>query len=125
VWTVNASNVEWVECEHINKSGTIVQLEAQIHQMRCKLETLQKKKQTNIHQLESSLENLTNKLSKEMNNCKFKLKPQSFTTKVSVKKLTHQINKKSSNVKQHKFQPIPTMQVQASNYRVYQKMLLL
>ncbi len=30
VWTVNASDVEWVECEHINKTGTIIQLEAQI-----------------------------------------------------------------------------------------------
>ncbi len=28
VWTVNASDVEWVECEHINKNGTIIQLEA-------------------------------------------------------------------------------------------------
>jgi hypothetical protein len=24
VWTVNASDVEWVECEHINKTGTII-----------------------------------------------------------------------------------------------------
>ncbi len=76
-----------VECQHISKTGTIVQLEAQIHQVRCKLHTLQKKKQTNIHQLESSLENLTNKLSNEMNDCKFKLEPQSFTTKVSVKNI--------------------------------------
>ncbi len=38
------------------QTGTIVQLEAQIHQVRCKLDTLQIKKQTNIHQLESSLE---------------------------------------------------------------------
>jgi hypothetical protein len=30
VWTINANDVEWVECEHINKSETIVQLEAQI-----------------------------------------------------------------------------------------------
>ncbi len=85
MWTVNASDVEWVKCEHINKTGSIVQLEAQIHQVRCKLDTLQKKKQTNIHQLESSLENLTNKLSKEMNDCKLKLERHSFTSKVSVK----------------------------------------
>ncbi len=85
MWTVNASNVEWVECEHFTKTGTILHLKAQIHQVRCKLDTLQNKKQTNIHQLESSLENLTNKLSKEMNDHKFKLEPQSFTTKVSVK----------------------------------------
>jgi len=37
VWTVNANDVEWVECEHINKTGTIVQLEAQIHQLKCTL----------------------------------------------------------------------------------------
>jgi hypothetical protein len=30
VWTINTNDVKWVECEHINKSGTIVQLEAQI-----------------------------------------------------------------------------------------------
>ncbi len=29
---------------------------------------------------------MTNKLSKEMNNCKLKLKPHLFTTKVSIKK---------------------------------------
>jgi hypothetical protein len=28
VWTINASEVEWVECEHISKTGTLVQLEA-------------------------------------------------------------------------------------------------
>jgi hypothetical protein len=48
VWTVNASNVIWVECQHINKTVAIVQLEAQIQQARCKLDKLQKKKQTNI-----------------------------------------------------------------------------
>jgi hypothetical protein len=93
VWTVNASEVEWVECEHINKTGTIVQLEAQIHQIECNLKTLQKDKQNNIQQLESSLECLTNKLSKEMNNQKFKLEPESFSTQVSVKKLSRQIKK--------------------------------
>jgi hypothetical protein len=28
VWTVNASDVEWVQCEHINKTGTMIQLQA-------------------------------------------------------------------------------------------------
>jgi hypothetical protein len=27
VWTVNASDVEWVQCEHINKAETIIQLQ--------------------------------------------------------------------------------------------------
>ena len=34
VWTVNARDVEWVECEHMNKPRTIVQLEAQIHHLK-------------------------------------------------------------------------------------------
>ncbi len=31
VWTVNAKDVEWVECEHVNKNGLILQLETQKH----------------------------------------------------------------------------------------------
>ena len=31
VWTVNATDVEWVECEHVNKTGLMLQLETQIH----------------------------------------------------------------------------------------------
>ncbi len=30
VWTVNAKDVEWIQCEHVNKPGYIVQLESQI-----------------------------------------------------------------------------------------------
>ena len=30
VWTVNAADVEWVECEHVNKSNVMTQLESQI-----------------------------------------------------------------------------------------------
>ncbi len=33
VWTVNATDVEWVECEHVNKTGLILQLETQIHML--------------------------------------------------------------------------------------------
>ena len=29
VWTVNAADVEWVECEHVNKSSFVTQLESQ------------------------------------------------------------------------------------------------
>jgi hypothetical protein len=34
MWTVNASDVEWVQCEHINKTGTMIQLQAKIDQLR-------------------------------------------------------------------------------------------
>ncbi len=51
VWTVNAKHVEWVQCEHVNIPGHIVQLETQINELkklqqnnknRIKLEKLQK-----------------------------------------------------------------------------------
>jgi hypothetical protein len=49
VWTVNASDVEWVECEHINKPGTIIQLEAQKDQFKCILDSLPKTNGTVTH----------------------------------------------------------------------------
>ncbi len=85
VWTVNASDVEWVQCEHINKTGTMIQLQAEIDQLRSTLDTLP---QTNgivtNEQVQSYLESLTNTLSTEMNR-KFRLDPETFSTKVSVK----------------------------------------
>jgi hypothetical protein len=87
VWTVTVSDVDCVECEHINKTGTIIQLEAQIDQLRCRLDSLPKTNGTVTHQkVQSYLERLTNTLSAERNNHKFKLEPESFSTKVSVKK---------------------------------------
>jgi hypothetical protein len=35
VWTVNATDVECVECEHVNKTRLILQLETQIHDVTC------------------------------------------------------------------------------------------
>jgi hypothetical protein len=87
VWTVNANDVEWVECEHINKTGTIVQLEAQIDQLKCTLKSLPKANTTGIQQVQSDLQNLKNKLSTELKDRRFKLDPELFSTKVSVKEL--------------------------------------
>jgi hypothetical protein len=76
-----------VECEHINKTGTIIQVEAQIDLLGCTLDSLPKTNRTVTHQkVQSYLESLTSTLSAEMNDSKFKLEPQSFSTKVSVKK---------------------------------------
>jgi hypothetical protein len=85
VWTINANDVEWVECEHINKSGTIVQLEAQIDHLICTLDSLPKTNKTSIQQVQSDLQNLKNKLWTELKDHRFKLKPELFSTKVSVK----------------------------------------
>ena len=81
VWTVNARDVEWVECEHMNKPRTIVQLEAQIYHLKI----LQKEDKNNLRQLESTIQTLTSKLLQEMISQKFNLKPESFSTQLSVK----------------------------------------
>ncbi len=56
VWTVNAKDVEWIQCEHVNKPGYSVQLEAQTKD----LEKLQDK-----HQNKNKLKQLKERLSKE------------------------------------------------------------
>jgi hypothetical protein len=40
VWTVNADDVEWVECEHVNKTSLVAQLESQINVLKCQLDLL-------------------------------------------------------------------------------------
>ncbi len=78
--------IEWVQCEHINKTGTIIQLQAEIDQLRSTHDTLPQTNRTvRNEQVQSHLESLTNTLSTEMNNCKFKLDPETFSTEVSVK----------------------------------------
>ncbi len=51
-------DVEWIQCEHVNKPGYIVQLEAQIKD----LEKVQDK-----HQNKNKLEQIKERLSKERN----------------------------------------------------------
>ncbi len=70
-----------MECEHINKTGTIVQLEAQIDQLKCTLESLPMRNTTGIQQVQSDLQNLKNKLSTELKDCRFKLEPELFKKK--------------------------------------------
>ncbi len=73
---VNAKDVEWIQCEHVNKPGYIVQLEAQIKD----LEKVQDK-----HQNKNKLEQLKERLSKERNSQKFNLEPKNFSPEVTVK----------------------------------------
>jgi hypothetical protein len=76
VWTVNAKDVEWIQCEHVNKPGYIVQLEAQIQD----LEKVQDK-----HKNKNKLKQLKERLSKERNSRKFNLEPENFSPEVNVK----------------------------------------
>ncbi len=65
VWTVNATDVEWVECEHVNRTGLMLQLETQIYDVTSQLDLATKKNQLHKH-LQSILEQLRNRLSNEM-----------------------------------------------------------
>jgi hypothetical protein len=85
VWTVNVTDVEWMECEHMNKTGLMVQLETQIHDVTSKLDLATKTHQPNKH-LQFNIEQLKNRLSAEMSNRKFKLEPEQCSPKISIKR---------------------------------------
>ncbi len=54
---------EWVECEHVNKTGLMLQLETQIYDVTSQLDLATKKNQLHKY-LQSNLEQLRNRLSK-------------------------------------------------------------
>ncbi len=64
---VEEKDVEYIQCEHVNKTGYILQLEAQIQE----LENIQDK-----HQNNDKLDELKEKLSKEKDSRKFNLEPE-------------------------------------------------
>ena len=92
VWTVNMTDVEWVECEHVNKTGLMVQLETQLQDVTSKLDSATKKTQPQKH-LQSNLEQLKNRLSTKMSNQKFKLEPEQCSPKISVKQYNNSSKK--------------------------------
>ena len=57
VWTVNAIYVEWVECELVNKTGLMLQLETQIHNYTNQLNLAEKENQEQKHQIQTKLDN--------------------------------------------------------------------
>jgi hypothetical protein len=84
VWTVKADDVEWVECEHVNKTGLISQLESQVSNMKHQLDLPPTNHQSKKGRIKSKLDDLNNRLMKEMISCSFKLEPEQFTPEVSV-----------------------------------------
>jgi hypothetical protein len=70
VWTINAKDVEWVQCEHVHKPGHISQLESQINDLE---------KVTDKHQNQAKLIDLKKWLPREMNSRKCNLEPTSHT----------------------------------------------
>jgi hypothetical protein len=76
VWTVNAKDVEWVQCEYVHKPRHISQLELQKNDLG---------KVTDKHQNNSKLHDLKERFTKEMNSQKFNLEPEQVTPEVTVK----------------------------------------
>ena len=97
VWTVNATDVEWVECKHVNKTSIVEQLELQINQLKQELDVLPNDHQSKKQTIKSKLDDLNNKLTKEMISRRFKLEPEQFLPEVSVKH--HHISPKKVTVR--------------------------
>ncbi len=85
VWTVNAADVEWVECEHVNTTSLVAQLESQINELKRQLYLIPNDHQSKKQTTKSKLEDLNNQLAKEMISCRFKLEAEQFTPEVSVR----------------------------------------
>ena len=58
VWTVNAIDVEWVECEQVNKTGIMLQLETQIHGYTSQLDFIENKTQIQANQMQVKIDKL-------------------------------------------------------------------
>ena len=85
MWSVNAEDVEWVECKHVNKTNLISQLESQINELKQQLELPPNDHQSKNQTTKSKLDDLNNKLAKEINGCRFKLEPEQFSPEILVK----------------------------------------
>ncbi len=74
-----------VECEHVNKTGLISQLESKLNDLKIQLDLPPKKHQSKEERIKSKLDDLKNRLMKEINGHRFKLKPEQFSPEVSDK----------------------------------------
>ena len=82
--------MEYIQCEHVNKTGYIVQLEAQIQE----LEKLQDE-----HQNNDKLDELKEKLSKERDRLEFNLEPEKFSPEVNMKHFRTSLKKQPMRCK--------------------------
>ena len=90
VWTIDAKDVEYIKCEHVNKTGYILQLEAQIQE----LEKIQDK-----HQNNDKLDELKEKLAKIKDSQKFNLEPEKFSPEVNLKLFWTSLKKQAMRCK--------------------------
>ena len=121
VWTVNALDVEWVECEHVNKTGMMLQLETQIHGYTSQLDLIENKTQIQKNQIQVKIDTLKSRLSTIMKYRKFKLKPEQCSPKVSIKQYTTSPRKIQFCCKMKQFQIISNDATTDTSYKEYQK----
>jgi len=86
VWTIDAKDMEYIQCEHVNKTGYMLQLEAQIQE----LEKVQDK-----HQNNDKLDELKEKLSKIKDSQKFNFEPEKFSPEVNLKQFRTSFKKQA------------------------------
>ena len=98
VWTVCATDVEWLECELANKPKEIVDQERDIDKVKKQIKRLakkirspttnmrekQKKEKTKL-KLQRHLKEMETKLNNDLEGIRFKMKPEKFSPTVSVK----------------------------------------
>ena len=94
VWTVCAQDVEWIECAHGTKTNTIIQLEKDIAQLKHKIDSSSKPRESNKRtrkqqetnkQRTERLTKLENILIEQHKSRRFRLEPENFSPLVTVK----------------------------------------
>jgi hypothetical protein len=86
-----SEDVEWVEYELVNKTVPMLQLETKIHDYTNQLDLAEKGKKK--HQIQTKLDKLKNILSTEISNIIFKLQPEQYSPKISIKHYSTSSNK--------------------------------
>ena len=84
VWTVNASDVEWLQCEHVQKPGYISQLQTEIQELTTRLKSMENPSKSTTQEIDSIIKKKADDLSTKMNDLKFKLEPEQFSPTISI-----------------------------------------
>jgi hypothetical protein len=88
VWTVDATDVEYVECEHVNKTGIMLQLDTQIKHLTNQLDQEKQQNQTELDKIKFNIDKTKTMLSTIMNDRKFKLETELCLPKISIKQFS-------------------------------------
>ena len=89
VWTVNATDVEYVECELVNKTRRMVQLETNINSLTNRLDNKEQITQTESDTIQDNIDKKKTTLTKITNERKFKLTTEQCSTTISIKQFSN------------------------------------